>query len=146
MQYKIYTAGKMAGLDYAAQMGWRLDIEECVKSASTKDQSVRFIHPPMYFKYGQDDAREDEVIAWEINQVCQSDVVVVNLDQIESTIGTHMELGAVLGANLAGRKPIFIVGVGKPTAPLHPWIKEACVRMFEDYWDAADYICRYLLV
>jgi len=71
--------------------------------------------------------------------------VVVDFKGIDSTIGSHMELGAIQGINRFGDKYIYVVGIGDDTN-LHPWIKETCNRIESNYFLAAEYIVEYLLV
>ena len=143
---KIYTCGKMSGISYIEQMAWRLKIESEIKSAlSFSDERVKFVHPPHYYNYEENYQKtEREILEWEMAQVHDCDIVIVNLDGIEDTIGSHMELGAVQGINRFGDKHIFVVGLGNDEG-LHPWIKESCIRIEDDYAKAAEYIVEYLL-
>lgn len=143
---KIYTCGKMSGISYVEQMAWRLKIESEIKSAlNFTDERVKFVHPPYYYNYEEKYHKtEREILEWEMAQVHDCDIVIVNLDGIEDTIGSHMELGAVQGINRFGDKHIFVIGLGKDDG-LHPWIKESCIRIEDDYAKAAEYIVEYLL-
>lgn len=142
---KIYTCGKMSGISFIEQMMWRSRIESEIKSSLDCGQSVKFIHPPLYYNYEENNHKtEREILEWEMTQVHDCDILIVNLDGIEDTTGSHMELGAVQGINRFGDKHIFVVGLGKPEN-LHPWIKESCIRIEEDYAKAAEYIVEYLL-
>jgi len=141
---KIYTAGKMSGLSYTEQTAWRIDFEEALLSkASCK---VTIVNPPMYYNYlSQNHNSEAEVKEWDLNQVRDSDIVVVNLQGIESSIGTHFELGFINAINSFGGKHIYVVGIGNPKK-LHPWIDLSMFRCEPDVESAADYIANYLLV
>lgn len=150
-QFKIYTAGKMAGLDAYDQMEWRTRIARSIMNAMNEvglpHSSVKFIHPPMYYQYNESFHKsEKEVKDWDLSQVRNSDVVIVNLDDVESSIGTHYELGIVDAVNSFGGKHIFVIGIGGEGKDLHPWIEETLHRREPDYQDAADYIVNYLLV
>lgn len=142
---KIYTCGKMSGISFQEQMEWRLRIEGEVKKCLDFGQGVKFIHPPMFYNYEENYQKsEREILEWEMAQVHDCDIVIVNLDGIDSTVGSHMELGAVQGINRFGDKHIFVIGLGKDDG-LHPWIKESCIRIEDDYAKAAEYIVEYLL-
>lgn len=142
---KIYTCGKMSGISFIEQMMWRSRIESEIKSSLDCGQSVKFIHPPLYYNYEENNHKtEREILEWEMTQVHDCDILIVNLDGIEDTTGSHMELGAVQGINRFGDKHIFVVGLGK-SDNLHPWIKESCIRIEDDYAKAAEYIVEYLL-
>lgn len=138
--YKIYTAGKMGGLDYKSQMEWRLRLEDRIKFLS--DKKVIFIHPPKFYDY--DYPNQEEAKRWEINQLLTSDIVVINLDNISSSIGTIMELAMVYALNNYGGKHISIIGIGNPNTD-HPWILSSIDNTFENSDFAADYINEYLL-
>ena len=143
---KIYTCGKMSGISYSQQMQWRQILEAFVKDKYDGNSSIKFIHPPQFFNYDKIlHKSEREILDWEMKQIHDSDILVVDLDGIDSTIGSHMELGAVQGINRFGDKYIFVIGIGKEEN-LHPWIKETCMRIENSYCDAAKYIVEYLLV
>lgn len=145
-EYKIYTCGKMNGITFSQQMQWRQIIEAFIKDHYDGNDRVTFIHPPLYFNYDHMQHKsEREILDWEMKQLHDCDVVIVDLNQIDSTIGSHMELGAVQGINRFGDRYIYVIGVGN-TENLHPWIKETCMRIEDNYSDAAKYIAEYLLV
>ena len=145
-EYKIYTCGKMSGISFDEQMRWRKTIEKFVKEKYDGNDRVKFIHPPLYFNYEHMHHKtEKEILDWEMKQLYDCDIVVVDFNGIESTTGSHMELGAVQGINRFGDKYIYVIGIGKEEN-LHPWIKETCMRIEDNYSDAAQYIVEYLLI
>lgn len=134
----------MNGIPYEEQMEWRKSVESELVRCGGRD-NFEFIHPPRFYNYEQKQHQsEREILEWEMAQVHDSDIVVVNLNQIDTTIGSHMELGAVQAINMFGDKHIFVIGIGK-AENLHPWIKEVCMRIEENESDAALYIKDYLL-
>lgn len=144
-EYKIYTCGKMSGIAYEKQMEWRYKIEELIKAKTNK--VVTFIHPPLFYGYHITNHKsEREVKEWELNQVCDSDIVIVNIDEINSSIGSHFEMGAVCGANITSNKHITVIGFGNSEAEIHPWIDLSFLRFEESIEDAAEYIATYLLL
>lgn len=150
-QFKIYTAGKMSGLDYYDQMEWRQNIERAVRRVA-EDRGVSysdifFVHPPRYYQYGENlHQSEKEVKDWELNQIRTCDIVIVDLDTIDTSIGTHYELATADAMNSFGDKHVFVIGVGGASKELHPWIEDTLHRRETDYYDAAEYIVNYLLV
>lgn len=147
MKKKIYTSGKMSGLTKKESMIWRTKIETLVQRyTSTKYSIPEFLHPPMFYNYDEQNQKcEREIFDWEISNVIDSDIIVLNLDGVKESIGTHMELGAIASANKLG-KNIFVVAVGKIPNDLHPWIESSWLRHEEELEDAAKYIATYLLV
>lgn len=145
-EYKIYTCGKMSGIPFEQQMQWRKSLEAFARDKYDGSDKIKFIHPPLYFNYEHMMHKtEREILDWEMMQLHECDIVVVNLEGIDSTVGSHMELGAVQGINRFGDKYIYVVGIGEDNN-LHPWIKETCNRIESNYSDAATYIIEYLLV
>lgn len=132
----------MGGLSHDDQMKWRKDFETILRSRC--DKHLTFIHPPMFYQYG-DEMNEREARGWEINQLKDSDIVVVDLTTIADSIGTHMELGIVEAMNEFGYKHINVVGVGAPNTN-HPWIPLSVFRCEDTLEDAADFIIDYLLI
>lgn len=144
-EFKIYTCGKMNGISYEKQMEWRCKIQELIESKT--DKKVTFIHPPLFYGYHEIMHKsEREVKEWELNQVCDSDIVIVNLDGINESIGSHFEMGAICGANIVGNKQITVIGVGEVKPEIHPWIGLSFLRHEECLEDAADFIATYLLL
>lgn len=142
--FKIYTCGRMHGIPYAKQMIWRKELQFAIE-CRTK-QNVTFIHPPEFYGYHEKlHKSEQEVMNWEMQQICDSDIVVVNLDEIESSVGSHMELGVACGANLSSGKHINIVSFGNEEN-IHPWLSLCSLRHEDNVNDLADYIATYLLI
>ncbi|SCY31518.1 hypothetical protein [Ruminococcus sp. YE282] len=139
--FKIFTSGAMGGLTYNEQMDWRLELEHLVFELTEK--KVKFIHPPDFFDYDFHDQRV--VKEWEINQLLDSDIVVINLSNIKNSIGTHIELGVVQAANRLPGHHITTIGIGEPNTD-HPWIKSSIFYSVKDTVEAADFICKYLLI
>ena len=142
--YKIFTAGKMGELPYDQQLAWRWEIEDMIREATLA--SVVFVHPPMFYQYNKKDPENDiESMNWEINQLIDSDIVIVDLRTISGSIGTHMELGVIAAVNKVLPKNIYVVGFGKPDIE-NPWIENGVFHSEETAADAVDYIVNNLLI
>lgn len=98
----------------------------------------------MFYQYGNE-TNEREAREWEISQLRDSDIVVVDLTTIADSIGTHIELGIIEAMNEFGYKHIHMIGIGKPNAD-HPWIQTGLLKQVDTPEDAADYIVNYLLL
>lgn len=141
---KIYTAGKMSGLSYDEQMSWRENFERIIKIRITKN--IELIHPPRFYNYeNRIHKNEREVKEWELNHLRDADIVVVNLDGINSSVGTHYELSFVDAINSFGNKHIYVIGIGN-TDNLHPWINLSLFRVEHTIEDAVEYIATHLLI
>ena len=127
-EYKVFTSGKMGGLTYNEQMEWRLNLENLVFGLTEK--KVKFIHPPEFFDYDFPDQKTAK--EWEINQIIDSDIVVI-------------ELGVIHAVNRMSGKHIATIGIGKPNTN-HPWIKSGVFYRVDNVEEAAKFICKYLLI
>ena len=142
---KIYTAGKMKGLTFYEQLKWRIELSHAIKNKT--DKNISFIHPPLFYNYEQNDYQsEREVKEWEMNQIKNSDIIIVNLDEINDSIGTHFELSFAEAMNSLGHKHIYIIGVGGKDEEIHPWIELSLFRKENNFEDVAEYVVNYLLV
>ena len=140
---RIYTAGKMSGTSFADQMRWRLALAEGVRRRT--DGNIKFLHPPLYYNYvAMSQKTESEIREWELNMLRKCQVMVVDLAEVESSIGTHMELGFANAINMFGNH-IFVIGIGS-TEGLHPWIRDSLFRVEPDIDSACEYIAKYMTV
>lgn len=145
-RFKIYTAGKMGGLRLIDQIEWRLNFETALQKAYDGSCEIACVHPPLYYRYDEQFHRtEREVMQWDLSQIRDSDIVVIDLNTISDSIGTHMELGYIEAMNQFGDHHIYVIGIGKPNAN-HPWLNEVVFRTEETVEAAALYIAEYLLV
>lgn len=141
-EYKIYTAGKMGGLSYQEQMEWRRKLEiELDNRLSFREGSARFIHPPEYYQPAKDLnlLYEKEAMEWDLRQLKNSDIIVVNLSDIETSIGTIQEV-AVAKENVK-----MIVAIGSPDN-VHPWIRCSVSHFSPSVAEAAEYIADFIMV
>lgn len=144
MAIKIYTAGKMSGLTLEQQMQWRTELEYKLRKFS--EVKIEFIHPPLFYNYEKTYHKsEAEIKEWELNKIRECDIVVVNLDGIGSSVGTHFELGFINAMNMFGNKHIYVIGIGD-TKNLYSWIELSTLRIEPDVDSACQYINDYLLV
>lgn len=140
-EIKIYTAGAMKGLTFDEYYSWRKRLQWYL---SNGDTTYKFFHPPEFYNYEQNlHKSEREVKEFELNQLRQCDVMVVNLANIESSIGTHMELGYVNAVNSFGGKHIYVIGFGENE--VHPWIEDSLFRREKNVADTAEYIKGYFI-
>lgn len=147
---KIYTAGKMHGLTLDEQMDWRNEVEGAVREAFETFWAPRkyfFVHPPLFYSYETTEQQsEKEIKDWELAQLRDCDIVVVNLDGLQSSVGTLYELATVDAVNSSGGKHIFVIGIGGDDIQLHPWVADTLHRREKTCEDAAKYIVQYLLM
>lgn len=136
---KIYTAGKMTGLRLKEQMQWRSElcnsIRELIDPSLCK---VEVFCPPLY--YNDNNFQSDnEVMEYDLARMKSSDIVVVNLDNLKTSIGTIMELATAKEHNMSGGKHIFVIGIGEKEEQ-HPWVRCCVHRFVSGTKEAAEFI------
>ena len=143
MGIKIYTAGKMSGTSFEEQMKWRNELQYQLQKFA--DTPITFIHPPLYYNYDEINHKtEAEIKEYELSKIRECDIVVVNLADINTTVGTHFELGFINALNMFGNKHVYVIGIGDMDN-VHPWIELSIFRHEPDIESACDYIINYLL-
>ena len=150
-EIKIYTCGKMKGLTYEEQMSWRNNIQRLIENrfkysydGSTK---LTFVHPPQYYRYDKDYQKsEREIMEWELNQIRDTDILIINAEGIGESVGSHFEMGVAWSMNHFGNKYISVIGINENEECLHPWIQESFLRVEDSMSDAADFIVEYLII
>lgn len=141
-QYKIYTLGKTEGLTYEQQMGWRKQLESLIREKT--DVNIAFIHPPMYYNCDGRCYNGREAKLWNLRQIYNSDIVIVNLYDIEKSIDDIYWLGVIDAINSLGNKLIHIIGIGEF---MQPWIIDSTLlRQESSLEDTAEYVVNYLLL
>jgi hypothetical protein len=83
---------------------------------------------------------------WELSQVRDSDIMIVNLEGISESVGSHFEMGVAWSMNHFGNKHISVIGINENNEELHPWIEESFLRVEDSLSGAADYISEYLII
>lgn len=133
---KIYLAGKLSGIPLQEQKGWR----DYLKKQLEDTGNFKVLSPCDYYSYEKKEHKsEREIMNWELNYVKNSDIIIVNLDKADSSVGTIMELATA--HNLG--KPI--IGYGKLEGH-HPWIQEVIWRTEDSLENVIYYISRYFAI
>lgn len=130
----VYLAGKMTGLPDKEIHEWRNDAKKCFNylEVNTIDPSILFDDESLY---GHESERE--VMRYELRAVRKSAVVLVNMKNINTSVGTIMELATAFESNV----PIigFYDGHFNPDK-VHPWIMEVVERVFDKVADDEEVI------
>lgn len=145
---KIYTCGRMSGIPFQKQMAWRRNIEHLIRNRlSFSGKDATFVHPPLYYNYDEErHYSEREIMEWELSQVRDCDILIVNIDGLAKSIGSHFEMAMAYAVNHFGGKHISVIGINENNEEMHPWIKESFLRVEDSLSDAADYIVDYLII
>lgn len=133
MKVRIYLAGAIGcyGVDAEYPKLWRKMASEWfdIYSGHQYDYNFRCIDPTQYYEYGINYHKsEKEIMLFDLRKVKSSDVVLVNLKDIEKSPGTIDEIF------YAWINSIPVIGFsetedGVENVELHPWIKEQIDRI-----------------
>lgn len=128
----IYLAGRMSGLTEIEYNTWRNTLKRKLEIAATCCNSlIQVINPADYFDFGNiEDHTDKEIMQFDLNMVRQSNIVIVNVNGINESIGTAIE---VYEANRLNIPVIAYANVPEILEhkrndiifdKIHPWIKE----------------------
>lgn len=141
---KIYEAGKMSGLSFEEMNIWRLELKVQLQlAAEVSGYKVQVINPVDYYNFEEKKYQsEEEVRDFDLNHVITSDVIVVNLEGLNSSDGTKIELH---DAKYHNRIPVIAFGDRKLYDNLYPWVKENITRVEEKVEDVVRYIQEFYM-
>lgn len=141
---KIYLCGKMSGLTFNEMNSWRKNIEEILKrKANFTGVPIKVINPVSYYNFEEKRHQtEVEVEEFDLMHVITSDIIVVNLDGLQDSIGTIIELH---DAHYHHRIPVVAFGNKQLYNELHPWVKNDITRVEKDINDVVNYIQDFYL-
>lgn len=121
----VYLSGSCKNETLDDRSGWRSD---CVTwFCKNADRFIAF-NPVAYFDYDRNDHKTElEVLDFERRAVKKSDVMLVNLRNIEKSVGTICELAWAFEYDI----PIvaFYESEDEYELQLHPWIENMCDRI-----------------
>ena len=100
---------------------------------------MKIINPVAYFSYSENKHRsQKQVKSFFMNRITQCDLVIVNLDDSDASVGTGQEVQFAVDHNIP------VIGFG--TKNIYPWISEVdCQVVFDSMHEAVDYIRDYYL-
>lgn len=140
---KIYLAGKMSGLSFEEMNRWRKELKAKLQSAADiSGYQLQVINPVEFYNFEEKRHQtEEEVEAYDLAHVTSSNMIIVNLEGLNSSDGTKLELH---DANYHNKIPVIAFGSHKLYEVLHPWIKrditrteenmEAVIRYIQDFY------------
>lgn len=136
----IYLAGGMGKFgkeNFDKGNNWRKYCKHIIElSGKNNGIDIVVINPNSYFNFLDEPPRynsEREVMEFDLHKVRNSDLIVVNFNDVYS-LGTMAELA------IAYDRRIPVVGLNIDNHELHPWQIEFCTRIFTDIDKMLDYI------
>ena len=134
-RFKIYLAGACKCFPDGGKE-WRKIAEKELKSYGIRPVTV--FNPTKYFDYETHKHKtQRQIKSYYMSQLVTSDLVLVNLNSSDKSIGTAQEI------QFAGDHNIPIVGFG--VMDIYPWIYEDCQVVFDGLKEACEYIEGYYL-
>lgn len=135
----IYLGGKMSGLSKDGYTRWRNELADALYDESILvGSNIQVINPATYFDFDNMDRHlEKEVMQFDLNMVRQSDIVITNVDDVSSSIGTAIEL---YEANRLNIPVIAYTYSGVVNDSIHPWIQECLSTVQMCKQELIDYV------
>lgn len=132
---KVYLSGSVKNADSDFQ-NWR---DYCVSVERNElFNNLKFIDPIHCFNYTNKIPKTDkqclDLFMWYIEQ---SDIILINLDGTDKSIGTAIEAEHAFCHNIP------IIGFGEKPETWYNWIETRCSAIFEDVTETVDYISYY---
>lgn len=142
---KIYLAGKMSGLSFKEMNDWRQDLKMQLELAEQiSGYQIQVINPVDYFNFKEKRYQSEiEVEEYDLAHVTSSNIIIVNLDGLNSSDGTKIEIH---DARYHNRIPVIVFGNKKLYEDLHPWIKNDITRVEETMEDVVRYIQEFYMI
>lgn len=141
---RIYLSGAMSGLNLEEMTKWRTQFQNAIKYSDYRDsddfeKKPLFFDPTRYYLPTENYHKsEREAMEFDLYNLKKSDLVVVNLNRLDS-IGTNMEL------ILAKEYNIPVIAYGVNGQELHPWVQECCTRICDSLREAVTHIIDFYL-
>ena len=141
---KVYLAGKIGGISFYEAYEWREEIKTMLeKEAHYIGCNICVINPLDYYNYEEITYQsEREVEDFDLKHVITSDIVVANLDGLNTSDGTKLE---IFEAYRHYKIPVIVFGDKNIYDNLHPWIKSKITRYEPDASSACNYIREYYM-
>ena len=142
---KIYEAGKMSGLTYDEMNNWRRELKYKLEDeAWNKSYVIDVINPVYFYNFESVKYQNDtEVKDYDLAHVLSSDIIVVNLEGLDTSDGSKIEIHDAYYNN---KIPVVAFGDKKLFEELHPWIKTSITRVEKDMDEVVNYIKDFYMV
>lgn len=135
---KIYLSGSMMGSSWEDQTEWRKQVTEIINN-SCYEKKPEFFDPTKFYNFKEKHQKsEREVMEFDLYNLRNSDLVIVNINN-QWSLGTMCEL------ILAKEHRIPVIGWNSCGEELHPWLSECVTRMCDDISDAIEHVIDFYL-
>ena len=135
---QIYLCGKMTGLTIEDMNMWRRCFKDTINHISDNvGAKIKIVNPCDYYNFECERYQTQlEIMKFDLARVKDSDLIVVNLDGLDSSIGSSIECYE------AWKRDIPVLGFGnhEDYDKLHPWVQCCITRYDENYKECINYI------
>lgn len=135
----------MGGLSFNEMNIWRKELKEQLQfAAETSGYLVQVINPVDFYNYKEKKHQsEEEVEDFELSHITTSDIVIVNLEGLNSSDGTKIE---IYEAKHNNRIPVIAFGDRNLYDKLHPWVKRNITRVEDNIGRAVKYVQDFYMI
>lgn len=142
---KVYLAGKMSGLTYEQMNDWRVSLTNRLNvAAENTGYKLVIINPVLFYNFEEKKHQsEKEVRDYDLAHATTSDIVIVNLDGLNTSDGTKQELH---DTNYHKKIPVIAFGERRLYEDLHPWVKDDITRVEDNAQDVVNYIRDFYMI
>lgn len=144
---KIYAAGAMSGLSLDEMSEWRERVrgllDKLVELKENPEYEIDFINPAKYYNTETNKHKtEKEARIWDLNHVKSSDIVIVNLEGLNTSIGTSIEIYEAYKSSI----PVLAYGKDEIYKDVHPWLKDFITRVDSNEISLCNYIYDFYMI
>jgi nucleoside 2-deoxyribosyltransferase len=135
----VYLAGACKNIPDEGRE-WRLKATRDLRYRGVnRNCDINIINPLYYFSYSENRHQSHkQVKMFYLDRIRHCDLVLVNLDDSDSSVGTGMEVQCAVDNNIP------VIGFG--TKNMYPWISEVdCQATFPRMEEAIEYIGEYYM-
>lgn len=134
-KFRIYTSGAMKYVPVQIANKWRYRIAEYFWR---EDADASVFVPSEYFGYEEKRHKtESQVMDYFLNEVAHSDLMILNLDNSDMSVGTGMEVCHAHDNNIP------IIGYKETGEGIDSWCEDMCTVVFDDMEEMLEYIKVY---
>ena len=135
----------MTGLKFDEMNRWRKLLKEKLYSAAEMlNCKIQVINPVEFYNYEEKRHQsENEIEDYDLAHVISSDIIIVNLEGLNSSDGTKIEIH---DANYHKKIPVIAFGNRKLYENLHPWVKRDITRVEDSIDEVVEYIQEFYMI
>lgn len=137
-KFKVYLAGAMSNLSFEEMNDWRIKATRLFKQYT---DNIHTINPVVFYNFQMDSSTytQKEVKEFDIHQVKNSNIILVNLD--------HQSIGTAIELECASRFwDIPVIAFGGENYFVHPWVEMCLDKKCQTIEEAVEHIFEYYYV